>query len=341
MTNPIRVRSGTRSALIGVLVAMCIIATVAVTTVVVQIGNSDASSPPPLPPTAQPAPMPESEQPTVTETVTVDPAPAGPSAPTVVTTTEIVTPAPPPPVTTTEIVTPPPPPPPVDPTIEPPVSNSDTEIRDTTATAFSAINGYWSDLFSGWVGNSGEPIRWDQPGRYRGDGFYDSTVGDFPMCLGEIDVEDANNAFYCPHKDASSGNPFVAWDMNLFQYMKSHYGDGPIYNTVAHEIGHAAQGRFKRDGEYGAVPPSGDTVRNELQADCLGAAALVQAVRDGYITVSSSELTEISMSTRELNEDGGDHGTDAQRIAAFNLGYGGNIESCLYNQGVSPAPGVI
>ena len=83
--------------------------------------------------------------------------------------------------------------------------------------------------------------------------------------------------------------------------------------------------------------PRGTTpLHNELQADCLAGATLAKAEQDGYLTADPGRYATIVTALAELNEPG-DHGTDAQRIAAYNLGYDGDIESCLYNKGVPPA----
>lgn len=116
-------------------------------------------------------------------------------------------------------------------------------------------------------------------------------------------------------------------------------GDAPIYAIVAHEVGHAAQARFWFDGEGGATPNPFDSVAYEQQADCLGGATLSKAARDGYLSVDPGDLDEIAGFIWGLVKDG-DHGTPADRLAAFQLGYGtGDVESRLYNRGVPP-PGL-
>ncbi len=204
------------------------------------------------------------------------------------------------------------------------------EIRTETASAFNVVNTYWSNLFASWHGEQGEPIQWWTPVLYHGDGFYDSARGNSIGCGG---TPNPINASFCPD---GYGSGTVSWDMELFR-QEALFGDGPIYAVVAHEIGHAAQARFRADNESGASPPVWDTVHTELQADCLAGATLAKAERDGYLTIEPGALDDIAAATGFFNEDGGVHGTDAQRIGAFNEGHGGDIESCLYNQGVPPS----
>jgi len=272
---------------------------------------------------------------------------AAPSTVTVITQTETATetatatvtqPAPPP-VTTTEA--PPPPPPPAIPTPAPstaqptpPRSSGDGEIRATTGHAFTVVNTYWSDLFAGWVDDQGRPVEWQEPRLWNGDGFYDSDNGNPYACDG---VFLPKNAMFCPDQ---RGSGTVSWDLALLRE-ENMFGDGPIYATVAHEVAHAAQSRFNHDHESGASPPRWDSIRWELQADCLGGATIAKAQQDGDLTLTPDEVHGIALATQFENA-AGDHGTDDQRVAAFDLGHGtGDVETCLYNKGVSPYPSVI
>ena len=111
--------------------------------------------------------------------------------------------------------------------------------------------------------------------------------------------------------------------------------DAAIYATVAHEVAHGAQARFWADGEGLATPNPDDSVAYEQQADCLAGATLAAAEKDGYLTIEPGDLEEISAFFLGM-ESGGDHGDAVDRLTEFRWGYGGDIESCLYNQGVPP-----
>jgi hypothetical protein len=155
--------------------------------------------------------------------------------------------------------------------------DTDAEIKTTTAHAYDVVNTYWVNLFASWHDDQGNPIQWWSPDRYPGDGFYDSARGQVAGC-GD-DYDNAANAFFCSD---GSGTGFLAWDLAFRQEVS--FGDAAIYATVAHEFGHAAQARFRADREGGASPPRNDTMRNELQADCLAGATLAKAEQDGYLT---------------------------------------------------------
>ena len=68
--------------------------------------------------------------------------------------------------------------------------------------------------------------------------------------------------YYCVAED------YVAWDAALLVDGADQIGDSWVYLVVAHEWGHAMQAR---------LDPSLVAAADELQADCLGAAALFGA----------------------------------------------------------------
>lgn len=276
----------------------------------------------------------------------------GPAAPTVTSTvtatqtetatateTAMVTPAPPPPSTSSPTS-----PPPAATRTEtpattqeapPPLADPDAEIRAAVASAFGVADRYWSDVFTHWEGNHGEPVYWDTPRLFHGDGFYDSSRGFFGTCGSERRPPD--NAGFC--KDGYAGTGELAWDI-VFMHHVAADGDGALYAVVAHEVAHAAQWRFWFDGEGGATPEPPtihhDSPKYEQQADCIAGVTLARAVQDGYLPVEL-DLDGIARSLVDAGDDGSSHGTPAERTGAFGTGYRtGDVESCLYNQGRPP-----
>lgn len=204
-----------------------------------------------------------------------------------------------------------------------PDRDTDRHIRSEVDQAFDVVNGYWVDLFDTWVDKQGNPIQWRTPQLYNGDGFYDSTAGRIPTC--GAGSAGASNASFCGSIESGTGR--FAWDMELFRTYGG-IGDGVYYVTVAHEFGHAAQIRFRHDGEGAAVPPDvGPAV--ELQADCLAGATLAKAADDGHVRIESGDLDEIASFLALLSDNVGSHGTADQRVESFRTGYDGDIESCL------------
>jgi predicted metalloprotease len=208
-------------------------------------------------------------------------------------------------------------------TVAPPVSTgvSNAEIRAEVGSAVDVVDRYWNDLFSTWVDDNGNPVTWWTPQLYHGDGFYDSARGQIADCDGDFDT--AGNAFFCGSTVAGTG--FMAWDMQFFRE-HGYLGNSLFYMVVAHETAHAAQTRFIHDGESPAVF-SGKF--QELQADCIGGAALAKAQRDGYLTIKP-DLAEMVEVSHAIGDYVGDHGTPEERDSWFQRGYqSADIESCL------------
>ena len=218
----------------------------------------------------------------------------------------------------------------------PSTTSSDDQIRTDAANAFEVVNTYWENLFATWKDPQGRPVYWQRPALYRVDGFYDSSLGEDFFCAG--DQLGPQNASFCG--STATGTGTVEWDMDLFREQEGGHGNAPVYWTIAHEVGHAAQARFRHDNQGGAAPPMSDTVHTELQADCLSGATLAKAEQDGYLTDTSGTGVDEIIGFMSGMESGGDHGSSAARKHAFLHGHDtGDVESCLYNLGVPP-PGL-
>ena len=77
----------------------------------------------------------------------------------------------------------------------------------------------------------------------------------------------------------------------------------------------------------------------ELQADCIAGASLGKAEQDGYLVIEPGDLDEIDRAFITLiNEYGTSTAPPSNGSPRpSTLGYNnGDIESCLYNQGVPP-----
>jgi len=269
--------------------------------------------------------------PSVTVTVTAPPSAAPP-----ITETKTTTVAPP---SSTRRVEPPSTreaPPSSTKVASPSQASSEHQIRTDAANAFEVVNTYWENLFATWKDPQGRPVYWQRPALYRGDGFYDSDLGEDFLCAG--DSLGPQNASFCGSPATGTGT--VAWDMDLFREQEEEHGNAPVYWTIAHEVGHAAQARFQHDNQGGAAPRMGDTVHTELQADCLSGATLAKAEQDGYLTDTYGTGVDEIIGFISGMESGGDHGSSAARKHAFLHGHDtGDVESCLYNRGVPP-PGL-
>src|SRR6476469_2638004 len=209
MTNPNRDKSGRKTLLLGLVLALGASALFAYSAKAST--TTTGGSPQPIPEASTqppaPAPTPEPEQATPTVTVTEIPAPA-PAPPTVT-----VTEQPPAPAPSTEVHTPPPAPRSTPaPAPQPDPDLSDTEIRTEVSDAFGVVNTYWIDLFSTWKDPQGNPVSWRVPNLMNGNGFYDSAHGNPYDCGHDYDP---GNASFCPYNDFLGGG-VISWDMEFF-----------------------------------------------------------------------------------------------------------------------------
>jgi predicted metalloprotease len=126
----------------------------------------------------------------------------------------------------------------------------------------------------------------------------------------------AGNAFYCPEDD------FMAWDtVNLTNDLLDNFGPFTLAIVVAHELGHAIQGR------HGILDGRFITFVTEQQADCF-AGSYTQRVQQGgskIFKVSSADLDAAlggfllirdPVGTDPVRDENA-HGSAFQRINAF------------------------
>jgi hypothetical protein len=119
----------------------------------------------------------------------------------------------------------------------------------------------------------------------------------------------------------------VAWDAEgLLADLLSRFGDFVIPVVVAHEWGHAVQGR----SNFAAR-----TVTKELQADCFAGAWSKHAQDDKVFDVSSADLGKALAGILELrdspgtsNVDPSAHGSGFGRVSAFQDGFDNGLTKC-------------
>ena len=184
------------------------------------------------------------------------------------------------------------------------------ELKDDIDGAQTVVDGFWTQHWADYF--TGDYVAPTVVGLY--DGTDENTA---PTCDG-VALE-AYNAFYCPDGD------FVAWDASLLVDGADQIGDSWVYLVVAHEWGHAIQARL--DGTLVAQA-------DELQADCLGAAALYGAAADETLTFDLGDEQELVTSLSALADQmpwtmTSDHGDAFQRVQWFTLGRNGGVNACI------------
>lgn len=185
-----------------------------------------------------------------------------------------------------------------------------TELRGDLDAAVTVTDTFWSTHWSDYF--TGAYVAPTVTGLY--DGLAAGTV---PTCGGE--PLEAYNAFYCSADDS------LAWDVNLIVDGSAQIGDSFPYLVIAHEWGHAVQAR---------LDPSLVAAGYELQADCLGAAALFGAAADGTLQFDEGDTRELVTSLSALGDEmawatEADHGDSFQRVGWFDLGRTGGVPACI------------
>ncbi len=184
------------------------------------------------------------------------------------------------------------------------------ELADDLKSAQIVVDGFWAKHWTDYYTGTYEP-----PTVL---GLYDGTdPADTPTCDGE--PLEAYNAFYCDSED------YVAWDASLLVDGADLIGDSWVYLVVAHEWGHAIQARLEDNLVSTAY---------ELQADCLGAAAMYGAVADGTLELEPGDDQELIGSLTTLADQmawtmSADHGDPFQRVEAFTTGRNGGVPACF------------
>lgn len=152
-----------------------------------------------------------------------------------------------------------------------------------------------------------------------------------PACGGGTpsydDVE--NNAFYCSLGD------YVAWDdVGLFPNLYEESGAYSVSLVLAHEWGHAIQGRTGLLGPNAGTP----SIVTELQADCF-AGVWTRRLADGGNERLEFEPTALEQALSGMisfgDAPGGDplepgaHGSGFDRVTAFQEGFEEGGERCV------------
>jgi predicted metalloprotease len=191
--------------------------------------------------------------------------------------------------------------------------DASADVNKLAMQAIADLQDYWGKEFPQLYNKDYEPVK---------GGFYAviPSSGDFPPCAQDAS-EISGNAFYCATKDV------VAWDAEgLLPELKDKYGDFVIPVVLAHEWGHAVQGR----SDFTAR-----TVTKELQADCFAGAWSKHAKDDGVFKVTAADLDTALAGILDLrdspgtsNVDPNAHGSGFDRVSAFQDGFDNGPDKC-------------
>jgi predicted metalloprotease len=198
----------------------------------------------------------------------------------------------------------------------------DQQVRD----ALTDINTFWEAAYPQFFGHPFVPLKggyFSVDSNNIDDNAYPSTgIG----CAAEsVDPEETkDNAFYNPRCDA------IAYDRALLSDLESHAGRALPPIVLAHEFGHAMQGRF-------GFASNGRSIQDETQADCFAGAwtAWVVAGHAQHVAIRKPELDDALAGYLTLSdpvgsdpEDNQAHGSYFDRLAAFSDGYDKGVATC-------------
>jgi predicted metalloprotease len=186
-------------------------------------------------------------------------------------------------------------------------------INKMVMHAIADLEAYWGEHYPELYQSEFKPI---EGGYYA---VYPSS-GELPPCA--TDPSDiSGNAFYCYTQDV------VAWDAEgLLPDLSDKFGDFVIPVVMAHEFGHAIQGRSNFTAR---------TVTKELQADCFAGAWSKHALDEKIFEVNAAQLDSALAGVLDLRDSPGTskldpnaHGSGFDRVGAFQDGYDNGPEKC-------------
>lgn len=210
------------------------------------------------------------------------------------------------------------------------VGSSDSEIDDTARNALADINDFWSQTFPDLFDSDFEPLS----GGYYSIDPDNFDPDDYPDDIGCLDGDPGNvegNAFYCFPQPGGGGDN-VVYDRTLLEQLANDYGRFLPALVMAHEFGHAVQGR--------EPPPSDLSIVYETQADCYAGAwtGWVAADNAKHFNIRAPELDGVIRGflllrdePGESAEDEGAHGSYFDRVSAFQEGFDSGVQACRDN----------
>jgi predicted metalloprotease len=201
---------------------------------------------------------------------------------------------------------------------------SDSEVDQFARNALADLETFWKQAYPDNFGEEFTPL---QGGYFSVDStnidesaYPETGIG----CAQEYIPPDAvaGNAFY------TSGCDLIAYDRALIQELSANYGRflGPV--VMAHEFGHAMQGRFGFHDRQ---------ILDETQADCFAGAwtGWVAAGEAEHVSLRMPELDDVVRGFLLLRDPvGGDpndssaHGSYFDRVSAFYEGFDGGVPAC-------------
>jgi predicted metalloprotease len=223
--------------------------------------------------------------------------------------------------------------------LEPPVSDvGDGEVRivgaddgpidELARNALADLERFWSEQLPEVYGQQFRPL---EGGYFSVDpGNVDRSVYPDGVSCGASPLEVQGNAFYCQAAGEANSDS-ISYDRAFLGKLADDFGDFIPDLVMAHEFGHAIQGR---------VGFPGASIVAETQADCFAGAwtAWVAAGEAQHTTVRPPELDEVLGGYLQLRDPVGTslqeesaHGSYFDRVSAFQEGFSDGVVACRDN----------
>jgi predicted metalloprotease len=210
------------------------------------------------------------------------------------------------------------------------IGATDNAIDQLARNALADLETFWARTFPEVYGEEFPPLA----GGYFSvdpDDVDPSVYPDGVSC-GASPLEVENNAFYCQAAGEVNSDS-ISYDRAFLEELASQFGRFIPDLVMAHEFGHAVQGR---------VGFPGASINAETQADCFAGAwtAWVAAGEAEHTTIREPELDELLRGYLQLRDPVGTslreesaHGSYFDRVSAFQEGFADGVVACRDNFG--------
>jgi predicted metalloprotease len=198
-------------------------------------------------------------------------------------------------------------------------------VDEQARSALADLETFWTEQFPEVYGQEFQPLQ----GGYFSVDPDASDPREYPQGVGcglELG-EAASNAFYC-QDPRSANSDAITYDRAFLAELADGYGRFLPALVMAHEFGHAVQGR---------VGMPGSSIATETQADCMAGAwsAWVASGESEHSQLREPELDELLSGYFLLRDPVGTstaeesaHGSYFDRVSGFQDGFDGGPETC-------------
>ena len=208
------------------------------------------------------------------------------------------------------------------------VGAADGPIDALARNALADLERFWAEQLPAVYGQPFQPL---QGGYFSVDpGAVDPAVYPDGVSCGADPLDVEGNAFYCQAAGEANSDS-ISYDRAFLADLAEQFGDFIPDLVMAHEFGHAIQGRV-------GFPRA--SIVAETQADCF-AGAWTQWVAAGeaeHTTVRPPELDEVLRGYLQLRDPVGTslqeqsaHGSYFDRVSAFQEGFSDGVVACRDN----------